>query len=288
MPKPVAVAVVHGVGIQGSDFAEPMIAELTERFAGELGMEREEAAEQLVFEAVHWAPVLQGAETKLWRQVSARGDLDFVRLRKFVVDFAGDAIAYQPLPRSREVYDSVHAVLAAALRALARTAGGKAPLCVIAHSLGTIISSNYFYDLSQSRRPGMVSKAVRELKKRTPLENGETLTLLYTLGSPIAVWSLRYEDFGVPIPVPAPRLEDHHPGLNGEWVNFYDPDDIIGYPLRSLNDAYRRSVDEDVAVNVGGPLSSWNPLSHTGYWGDDDVTKPIARSLARVWRQINP
>jgi len=33
----------------------------------------------------------------------------------------------------------------------------------------------------------------------TPLERGETLTLLYTLGSPIAIWSLRYPDFGVPI-----------------------------------------------------------------------------------------
>lgn len=288
MPNPVAVAVVHGVGIQGSDFAEPMIAELTDRFGHELGMKRAEASEQLVFEAVHWAPVLQDAETKLWRKVTARRDLDFVKLRKFMVDFAGDAIAYQPLPASREVYDSVHAVVARALRALARTAGSKAPLCVISHSLGTIISSNYLYDLSQSRRPGMVSKAVREVKKRTPLENGETLTLFYTLGSPIAVWSLRYRDFGTPIPVPAPKLTEHHEGLNGEWVNFYDPDDIIGYPLRSLNDAYKNSVDQDVAVNVGGLMSSWNPLSHTAYWTDNDVTKPLAASLARVWRQINP
>ncbi|MGD2045469.1 MAG: chemotaxis protein [Gemmatimonadota bacterium] len=288
MPTPIAVAVVHGVGIQGSDFAEPMIAELTDRFADELGMKRAEATEQLLFEAVHWAPALQGAETKLWRKVTSKEDLDFVKLRKFMVDFAGDAIAYQPLPKSRDVYDSVHAVLAKALRALARTAGSKAPLCVISHSLGTIISSNYFYDLSQSRRPGMVSKAVRDVKKWTPLENGETLTLFYTLGSPIAVWSLRYEDFGTPIPVPAPKLSHHHSGLKGEWVNFYDADDIIGYPLRGLNDAYKKSVDRDVAVNVGGLLSNWNPLSHTAYWTDGDVTKSIGASLAGLWRQLNP
>jgi hypothetical protein len=225
MAHRVAVAIVHGVGIQGSDFAEPMIRELTDRFAKELGKKREDAADQLMIEAVHWAPVLQKAQTKLWRKVSARRDLDYVKLRKFMVDFAGDAIAYQPTPKDREVYDTVHAVLAESLRTLARTAGSKAPLCVIAHSLGTIIGSNYFYDLSQSRRPGMVSKAVREVKKATPLENGETLTLLYTLGRPIAVWSLRYKDFGVPIPVPAPELTEHHPGLSGEWVNFYDPDD---------------------------------------------------------------
>lgn len=288
MANPIAVAIVHGAGIQGSDFAEPMISELTGRFAKELGVSRQDAADEVVFEAVHWAPVLQQAQTKLWRKVSAGRDLDFVKLRRFMVDFAGDAIAYQPTPKSREVYDSVHAVLAGSLRSLARNAGRAAPLCVIAHSLGTIISSNYFYDLSQSRRPGMVSKAVRDVKQTTPLENGETLTLFYTLGSPIAVWSLRYRDFGKPIPVPSPKLEKHYPGLGGEWVNYYDPDDVVGYPLRVLNDEYKQSVRRDVAVNVGGLLSSWSPASHTAYWTDNDVTKPIARALARVWRQANP
>jgi hypothetical protein len=284
----VAVAIVHGVGVQGSDFAEPMIAEITNRFARELDIGVAEASAEVIFEPVHWAPVLQEAQTRLWRRVYARRDLDYVELRKFMVDFAGDAIAYQPTPQGREVYDSVHVVLAHALRTLARTAGRAAPLCVIAHSLGTIIASNYLYDLSQRRRRGMVSRAVRDVKKNTPLENGDTLTLLYTLGSPLAIWSLQYEDFGLPITVPAPTLEDYHPGLVGEWVNFYDPDDVIAYPLSTLNATYEQSVESDVAVNVGGSLTSWNPLSHGGYWTDRDVTKPIAHALARVWRQVNP
>jgi hypothetical protein len=284
----VAVAIVHGVGVQGSDFAEGMIRELTDRFADELGMTSAEATAELILEPVHWAPVLQEAQTRLWRRVSARRDLDFVKLRKFMVDFAGDAIAYQPTPQDREVYDSVHTVFAEALRTLAASAGNGAPLCVVAHSLGTIIASNYFYDLSQSRRPGMVSGEVREVKKNTPLENGDTLTLLYTMGSPIAIWSLRYRDFGVPISVPSEGLAEHYPGLEGEWINFYDPDDVIGYPLSTLNDAYKKVVTKDIAVNAGGLLSSWNPLSHCAYFTDDDVTKPIAKALARVWREVNP
>jgi hypothetical protein len=288
MSTRVAVAIVHGVGVQGSDFAEPMIQELTERFAKELGMSVAAASGELIVEAVHWAPVLQGEQTRLWRRVSAGRDLDFVKLRHFMVDFAGDAIAYQPTPWGREVYDSVHAVVATSLRALASRAGEGAPLCVIAHSLGTIIASNYLYDLSQRRRKGFVAKAVRQAKQNTPLENGETLTLFYTLGSPIAIWSLRFEEFGIPIAVPAPELPSHHPQLAGEWINFYDPDDVIGYPLRGLNDAYKASVTKDVALNAGGLLASWNPLSHNGYWTDDDVTKPIARSLAKVWRDLNP
>jgi hypothetical protein len=285
--SPVALAIVHGVGIQGADFAEPMIRELRKRFAQELGISKEEADGALVVESVHWAPVLQEPQALLRERVGAEHALDYEKLRGFMVDFAGDAIAYQPTPRRREVYDAVHAVLAQSLRRLAVAAGGKAPLAVVAHSLGTIISSNYLYDLSQRRRRGMVSKAVRDVKGDTPLENGDTLTLLYTMGSPIAIWSLRYDDFGVPIPVPAPKLGHHHPGLAGEWVNFYDPDDVIGYPLRPLNDAYARSVTLDESVNVGSALTSWNPLSHGAYWTDDDVTRPIARALTRVWRHIN-
>ena len=287
MSKRVAVAIVHGVGVEDPDFAAGMSRELTHEFADAVGIDRAEAAGELIIEPVHWAPVLQGAQSRLWRKVSARRDLDLVELRKYILDFAGDAIAYQPTPHGREAYDTVHAVLAESLRTLARTAGNRAPLCVIAHSLGTIISSNYLYDLSQRRRRGMVSRAVRDVKKDTPLENGDTLTLFYTMGSPMAVWSLRFEGFGLPITVPATDLGTHHPGLEGEWVNFYDPDDVIGYPLRPLNDAYERSVAKDVAVNVGGVLTSWNPLSHGGYWADADVIRPIARSLARVWSHIN-
>jgi len=288
MTTRIAVAVIHGIGIQGPDFAEPLIHELTDRFADAVDMTLEEARGALVFEAVHWAPVLQEAQTRLLERVQAGHDLDYGGLRHFMVDFAGDAIAYQPAPKDRDVYDSVHTVLAESLRSLAHKAGPRAPLCVIAHSLGTIIASNYFYDLTQSRRPGMVSSAVREVKRSTPIENGETLTLLYTLGSPIAVWSLRYADFGLPISVPSPRLGDHHPGLEGEWVNYYDPDDVLGYPLRPLNDGYEEAVTEDVAVNVGGLLTSWNPASHTGYWTDNDVTKPIAGALAKLWQAVNP
>jgi hypothetical protein len=284
----VAVAIVHGVGVQGSDFAEPMIRELTDRFAKELEISVADASGELIAEPVHWAPVVQEAQTRLWRRVGPGADLDFVELRKFMVDFAGDAIAYQPTRRNRDVYDSVHGAFAESLRTLARTAGNAAPLCVIAHSLGTVISSNYLYDLTQRRRRGMVSRAVRDVRKNTPLENGETLTLLYTMGSPLAIWSLGHEDFGVPIDVPATHLERHHAGLTGEWINFYDPDDVIGYPLRTLNPTYKRSVTRDVAINAGDPLSNWSPLSHGGYWTDNDVTEPIARALAGVWRHINP
>lgn len=280
----VAVAIVHGVGVQDSNFAEPMARALLKRFADECGISASEASHRLVIEPVHWAPALADKQTRLWRKVSHGHDLDFVKLRKFMIDFVGDGIAYQPTPWSRGVYDEVHTKMAQSMKELSRSAGPSAPLCVISHSLGTVISSNYFYDLS---KPDTLAAPVQAAMGDTPLERGETLALFYTMGSPLAIWALHHEDFGKPIPVPSPDLVTHHPGLVGEWVNYYDPDDVIGYPLGPLNDEYLTVVTADVEVNAGSPIASWNPLSHNGYWTDRDIIRPIGRALAQAWQDVN-
>lgn len=286
MSTKIAVAIVHGVGITKTDFADAMIEEIKRRFTKETGSD---AGEALVFRPVYWGHILQQPEDELWRRMKQGGELDFTSLRRFMVSFAADALAYQPAEDEKDKYEEIHAVCARELCWLADNAGPDAPLVVIAHSLGTIIASNYFYDLGKFRR--LVGEAVRaEMNvKRTALERGETLTCLYTLGSPIALWSLRYDDFGRPIEVPSAALGDHHPALlpHAGWENYYDPDDIIGYPLKSLNPAYAAAVKRDVPVNAGGLLTSWNPGSHIAYWEDNDVTVPITKKLVDLWHAMD-
>jgi hypothetical protein len=287
MSQKIAVAIIHGVGKQDPQFADGMTQELKGRFAKELGQKIQDPASDLAILPVYWAPVLQGAEEELWKRMKRAGELDFTTLRRFLVDFAADAIAYQPTPTDRWIYDGIHEKFAEILNRLAAEAGQKAPLCVIAHSLGSVIASNYFYDLQHPER-SLIARNVKKRIGNTPLERGKTFALFYTLGSPIAMWSLRYPNFGVPIAVPSPELSKYYPNLKGEWVNFYDEDDVIGYPLKTLNEAYRKAIKADRQINAGGLLSSWNPASHLGYWTDNDVTKPIAQELVRTWRAVNP
>ena len=101
------------------------------------------------------------------------------------------------------MYDLIHGVMAQTLHRLALQAGSSAPLSVIAHSLGTVIASNYLYDLS---RPQLVSDEVKALMDDVPLERGETLVHFFTLGSPLAVWALHHDDFGRPLTVPSTAL----------------------------------------------------------------------------------
>lgn len=301
MTPAIAVALVHGIGDQQADFAGAMMRKLSEA-AGREARARGAETPTIVQEAVHWSPVVQPRQVEVWRRVHRNASLnDALGLREFLVSYASDVVAYQPTPSSSHVYDAVHAVFAATLKRLAAKAGPDAPLVVIGHSLGTVIASNYLYDLQAEygpyRRagPGPMAPALREaLRDATPLERGETLAQLYTMGSPLALWGVRAHsadprfDYGAPVRVPAPALATRLPEVAASreavgWINFYDRDDILAFPLRELNDAHREGVKEDRQVNVGGLLTSRSPLSHQKYWTDDDVTDAIGRSLAAAW-----
>lgn len=280
MTQKIAVAVIHGIGKQDPTFAASISAALLVGCSEVCGTD-------VVIEPIYWAQVLQHAEDELQRRLEQGGKMDFPRLRDFAIDFVADALAYQPTPGDRSAYDGIHRVFAQTIHRLAEKAGPTAPLCIIAHSLGTVISSNYIYDLQIEPYRAIISPIVKEAITDTPIERGETLTLLYTLGSPIALWSLRYDNFGRPIQVPAPQLPHYYPELTGEWVNFYDKDDVVGFPLRTLNDQYAVVVSEDRQVNVGDFPTNITPAAHMGYWTDQDVIGPITTSIRRVWETIN-
>ncbi len=266
-----AVAVIHGMGSQEESFAEPLSEELTDRFS-ELGGDPAD----LVFQSIYWAPVLIQEETKLWEKVTKKHDLDYTKLRRFMLNALGDAIAYQLVQKvatgDKNAYEEIHAVVRQALRDLAQRAGDAVPLVILAHSLGSIIISNYLWDLSKNPT------------SPPPLEGGETLAALVTFASPLALWSLRYKNFGKPIRFPPPNLNARFPQVKPKWINFFDEDDILAYPLKTLNSEYEQVVSEDIAISVGGLFAGWNPLAHSVYWTDDDFTKPVAELLYSVWR----
>ncbi|MFP2927410.1 hypothetical protein ACLESO_19865 [Pyxidicoccus sp. 3LG] len=322
--KKLAVLVIHGIEVDDPGLYDTALRLLRQHF-GEHAPNAPGNA--LVVETVSWASVVEGAERDFlarqspadaedyWKSLydgvravnkgresalvplmlrmmrpSLRGmDLRYPGLRWLLVHFVGDIIAYQSNPADPDVYTGIHRKVAEALARLRARAGEDAPLCVVSHSLGSVIASNYFYDLQAHRVDGrdIIETSVLAAQGASPLERGETLSRFYTLGTPMALWSLRYRntELDQPVQVPAPELANHHPGLDGEWLNFYDDDDVFAWPLQPLSDAYRGLV-EDRAVSIKGPLFSWTPLVHPFYWSDDSVMGAIGQSLAEAWNQL--
>lgn len=283
MSQSVALAIVHGTGKKDPDFAEDIVESLQEKFPTCLSEEACERAD-LVVEPVYWADLPREREEEVWDRVTAAGPMDNLEMRRFIFNLAGDTLAYQPSEGRRELYLSVHEKMADSFERLAERAGPEAPLCIIAHSMGSIVAHNFLYDMQHeedgayggSERPG------------TALERAETLALFVTCGSPLAIWRLRFGDDYKAIRFPAEGVEERYPNLKPKWLNVYDEDDVLGYPISKLTDSYEEMAEagylEDREQNVGAFWKNWNPLSHKGYFRDDRSLDELARQLAEVWR----
>jgi hypothetical protein len=328
MTKKLAVMFIHGVEINNPQYADNAISLLRREFARCSGVDPDTA---LVVRPTFYAPVLDASHDQLLRRVGGGGATEYFRLlsrwatrtdggrvwpmmalalsglirqlpwamafhfptlRWVAVHYLGDLVAYQVNTSDRTLYDKVHAVLAGTLEELAEEAGDDAPLCVVAHSLGTVVASNFFYDLEVASGcygapRNLVGLETGERLGHSPLARGETLSFLYTLGSPMALWAGRLPDYGTPLFVPHPRMARHHPHLAGEWINYLDPDDLVATPLRKLNSRYEKQVHEDRTISVGPWWLGWTPLSHPWYWNDRRVIGQIAATLARAWHVLD-
>ena len=265
MAEMVAIAVIHGMGSQKRGYSRG----LQRKIRDELGSDK---ASRTVWAEIYWADVLQAPQEEYLRAASADHKMDFMGLRRFMVNAFADAAAYRfpRHPNDTTTYDKVHARVATAISHLAAGVPATAPLIVFAHSLGGHVMSNYIWD---RQRPG-ASKGLGYF------ESMRTHAGMLTYGCNIPFFTMAYRKKDIkPIRFPGSRLSEED-RQRARWLNFYDPDDVLGYPLRPINAAYRRTVDRDIAINVGGPLASWNPLSHDKYRTDRDFTQPAARFLA--------
>jgi hypothetical protein len=320
--RKLAVMLVHGVESAGEQYAARATELLRSEFTRIAGVSADEA---LVIEPAFWAPVFEPGQEQLSERLSGPGakwllnmldalaarasqgstpallaaaataglrwlpgleNAHFPTLRWLIVHYLGDAVAYHSGTDGTGHYEQVQAVLARSLHELALKAGDDAPLAVLGHSLGSVVSSDFLYDLQGVAHGTPLYPGARAALDDTPIERGETFGWYYTLGSPLALWAQRHPDFGVPLTVPHPEFAEHHPDQRGEWVNVYDPDDVIASPLRPLSDAWAGAVREDRRVGVGPWWLGWTPLAHPYYWNDRRVVTPIASQLAQAWHRL--
>lgn len=262
------VLYIHGIGVQNWGYAKQSIAKLKDAFIRNLIKKHPDINNtDLVCREVLWAAKTGRAQANLLQKINETDDLRWNDLREFMVDFAGDVIAYHRSGKN-SVYDEIHAEITAQISfAINECNSEDVELTFIAHSLGTVIVSDYLYDQSINSESS---------------ENSITATNLFTLGSPLAIWLLGLGDMSnanKPILVKRP---------NGVWVNIIDNEDIIAYPLRNINSFYRQAVDKDLIAEVGLPqLPGLGPLSHMSYITDRNVIEPVAMKLALDYERIN-
>lgn len=287
MPK-VALITVHGMGVTPPDYADP----LKEKLKNALGA----LYPELTIRPVYYQDLLQDNEAAVWNRVEAQGKVHYDDLRKFLLFGFGDAAG---LEANKDDIDSVYEMaqqeIARALLDVYKQCGSDCHVVFVSQSLGCQVLSNFIYDGQKAKTGGAVSAGIWRDLAHTKLVLGGLDKPAMLAAMPAILAFLRAETCmawvttGCNIPIFAAAHKNIQPILrpNGsptfKWLNLYDPDDVLGWPLQPLSPGYGELV-EDRAINSGQGavdwiLRSWNPLSHTTYWTDNDVVKPLADLL---------
>jgi len=266
MAKDVAILALHGMGKVKPLFYRDLLENLSES----IGNTRWSA--RVSFHPVQYQDLMQPNEDRVWNDAQAAGlPLDQVRLRKFMLFSFADAAAMEhSANRATSLYRKVQERIRDALDAAFQELGQDPdkPVVVFAHSLGGQVLSNYLWDAQ--KRKGIFSGL-----PATPVDDQDRFRRLTGLRHLVTT--------GCNIPLFVSGLSTircfNRPHAEFTWDNFYDRDDVLGWPLTPLDPSFAAAGARDREVNVGGLFTSWNPLSHGEYWDDTDVLTPAHARL---------
>ena len=261
-----AVLAIHGIGTTRRGYSKKLETHLR-RAVGK------RVSDELCFVEIDYQKHLQGNQEGLWRRV--RNGLRWTLLRRFLLFYFGDAAAV--LYNSREP-DSVYlqvqrSIYEAAAGALGRLESSDCPVVIIAQSLGCQIVSSYLWDAQRDKglwatrsAEGLESEASRSdafLKLATTryfLTTGCNIPLIVS---------------GLTKVVPIDKPNEYF-----RWLNYYDRDDPLGWPLAPLYSYESASArPEDVVVSVGNVFTGWNPLCHGAYWTSPGFIRPAGKLI---------
>jgi len=280
----VALITVHGMGETPPTYADGLM----DRLRGQLGS----LAGQVVMRSVYYQKILQDNQNYVWERTREHSTVRYPDLRKFVLFGFGDAAGLEnrkEIPGS--VYELAQGEIARTLLSAHAVRPGM-PVVFVAQSLGCQVLSSYIYDAQKAAKGQPVSAGIwRNIDAWALAAVGRALTAsektflgagtcaaLVTTGCNIPVFIAAHKIMHI-IPI-------ERPTSLFKWINFYDPDDVLGWPLQPLPGGYRELVEDRVVNASGGVASlllrSWNPFAHNSYWDDATVVEAIAAMLRRL------
>lgn len=266
------ILVIRGSGNSGFEPQKRFIKKVNSRLTKK-GID----INQLVYEFIDWYEPMQSQQELLLERMFENKELKLKSklLRRFLITNIADLINYGGKPNfPNQIYENTQSLLHDSIISLKKQLNENTPIIIIASSMGTEIINNYIWDRQHSRNNDPFGN--------TAFERFETLVGLFTSGNniPIFASSTKIEDLQ-PIQFPIPNCLPEFKNL-AIWENYYDKNDPLGYPIKFINEHYAEANVKDIQIDVGNMLSSWNILSHFGYWSSKKIQNRISDFMMKV------
>lgn len=235
----------------------------------------------VAWKEVFWSDVLQSRQEDCLKKIKRKTGWD--NTRHFVMCNLSDAASYCFTPDGTDqTNEEIRSRFEGNILDMEKDIGPKGQIVILAHSLRDHITSNYIYD----QQSYLVRKKVG--MHSSNLQNMTTVSGLITFGCNIPVFVFSYsEEDVIPIGYPGSNLPANKK-FKTWWYNFYDKDDILGFPMADTSRAYGALAKStglvDDSINACGFFDAWNPLSHNAYWRDNELTDPIVHFIKNKLR----
>ncbi|MEM6797822.1 MAG: hypothetical protein AAF725_27885, partial [Acidobacteriota bacterium] len=219
-------------------------------------------------------------QEKAMRAMGQR-EIDWLKLRRFMLYGFSDAAGIERKSHLKgSPYHRTQRIIRKTLERAFRMHGASLPVVVLAQSLGGHVMSNYIWDAQQSGAsqgtwrydPAPEDQALEDFLRL------KALRYFVTTGCNIPIFVSGFPKKDIE------AIQTSAKGYAFLWRNFYDPDDVLGWPLEPLSRTYRDAVHRDYAIDAAGSLwglvsQSWNPFSHRLYWKDQEVLESLCRDV---------
>lgn len=275
MTKTIALITIHGMG----DTKREYYVEFYDKIKKSLG---NSTWDKVIFKHLYYQDILQVNQENVFQ--SMRDQIDWMKLRKFLLYGFSDAAS---LEYKKEAIDSSYfrtqkMIMQSMDEIFDASAQKEIPVVVIAQSLGCQVMSSYIWDADPVRQAtnGIWSAPLNDgVTKGSPRDNFRrmrSLQRLYTTGCNIPIFVSGHKTIEAISP----------PGQSFKWHNFFDEDDVLGWPLQPLSPSYDKLV-EDIPINAGEGIigtifKSWNPISHGQYWTDSEVIGHMSSAIKEL------
>ena len=302
MVKLVVIA-LHGIGTWHDDLAKPD-PEFDRKLRKGLRKRLGSRFDDILWKRVPWSdPVLERRQ----KDLIARRDPPRIwrRLFDFVAENLVDASAHM-LPQFnddyfRSAYFRVQQMVRTALRqaeAQLPASPSAFPVFAIADSMGCRILSGYAWDAAHA--PGRVCDQGEDPAHLTPFQRLDGIAGLLFTGCNLPLLTMDIPNNAMmPMRLPLHPLPGR-PGFESAWLNLYDRDDVLGYPIEQEFAAYfkgdhvhkhrfsewkrdpaKEQAPRDEVVRVKHFLG-FTPYAHVQYLNSDAIIDRAAMEIGRL------